>query len=46
MDWDIRLRVEDENRPVLGELIQAHDIAGDGLVYRDENVGMSRTLLN
>ena len=38
MDWDIRLRVEDENRPVLGELIQAHDIGGDGLVYRDENV--------
>ena len=38
MDWDIRLRVEDENRPVLGELIQAHDIGGDGPVYRDENI--------
>ena len=38
VDWDVRLRVEDEGRPVLGELIQAHDIAGDGVVYRDENV--------
>ena len=38
MDWDIRLRVEDENRPVLGELIQPHDVAGDGVVYRDDNI--------
>ena len=38
MDWDIRLGVEDEGRPVLGDLIQAHDIAGDGPVYRDENI--------
>ncbi len=38
VDWDVRLRVVDEGRPVLGELIRAHDIAGDGPVYRDENV--------
>ena len=38
MNWDVRLRVEDEGRPVLGDLIQAHDIAGDGIVYRDENI--------
>ena len=38
VDWDVRLRVEDEGRPVLGDLIQAHDIAGAGVVYRDENV--------
>ena len=38
MDWDVRLRVADEGRPVLGDLIQAHDIGGDGPVYRDENI--------
>lgn len=41
VDWDVRLRVADEGRPVLGDLIQAHDIAGDGVVYRDENIAVT-----
>jgi len=38
MDWDIQLRIRDEPRPPLADLIRAHDIAGPGVIYRDENL--------
>ena len=38
MRWDIDLRIKDENRVPLGDMIKAHDIAGDGVIYQDENV--------
>lgn len=38
MRWDIELRVQDENRPPLGTLVQVHEIAGPGVVFQDDNV--------
>jgi ribonuclease BN (tRNA processing enzyme) len=38
MRWDIQLRIRDENRPVLANLVRAHDIAKAGVIYKDENV--------
>lgn len=38
MDWDIKLRIRDEHRVPLKDLINAHDIKGDGVIYQDENV--------
>lgn len=37
-DWDIQLRQREEHRPELAQLIKAHNIQGDGVVYQDENV--------
>jgi ribonuclease BN (tRNA processing enzyme) len=38
MRWDIDLKVSDEGRPPLDQLIDAHDIETDGVIYSDENV--------
>jgi len=38
MNWDIQLRIKDENRPALVNLIRAHDIKGEGIIYQDENI--------
>ena len=38
MNWDIQLRIVDEDRLPLGGLINAHDIAGEGVIYQDANV--------
>jgi ribonuclease BN (tRNA processing enzyme) len=38
MDWDIQLRIRDENRPAFATLVRAHDISHEGVIYQDENV--------
>src|SRR5699024_12858131 len=38
MGWDIRLRTEDEDHPLLNDLVHAHTIEGDGEIYSDENL--------
>jgi ribonuclease BN (tRNA processing enzyme) len=38
MDGEIQLRISDENRPPFAPLVRAHNIAGDGVIYQDENV--------
>jgi ribonuclease BN (tRNA processing enzyme) len=38
MRWDVELRVKDEGRPHLEELVNAHEIAGPGVIYEDGNV--------
>ena len=38
MDWDIQLRISDENRPPFAPLVQAHNIAAEGVIFQDENV--------
>lgn len=38
MRWDIELRVEDEGRPHLRDILRPHDIEGDGVVYEDERL--------
>lgn len=37
-DWDVQLRVRDEAKPELSEMIRAHEILADGVIYKDENV--------
>lgn len=41
--WDVELRVKDEERPPLASLVRAHDIAGPGIVYEDDNVRVTAT---
>lgn len=38
MRWDIDVRVSDEGRVPLGDLIRVHDIESDGVIYADENI--------
>jgi ribonuclease BN (tRNA processing enzyme) len=38
IDWDVQLRIVDEGRVPLGDLIKPHDIEGDGVIYEDDNV--------
>lgn len=38
MDWDIQLRISDENRPPFAPLVRAHDIRAEGVIFQDENV--------
>ena len=38
MDWDIQLRIRDENRPPFADLVRAHNIANEGMIYQDENI--------
>lgn len=38
MSWDIQLRIKDENFPPLVNLIRAHDIKGEGVIYQDEHI--------
>lgn len=38
MEWDINLRIADENRVPLKNLVRAHNIPGDGVIYTDENI--------
>lgn len=38
MDWDIQLKIRDEGRLPLKNLINAHNIEGEGIIYQDENV--------
>jgi ribonuclease BN (tRNA processing enzyme) len=38
MDWEIQLRMRDENRPPFAPLVHAHDIAAEGVIYSDGNV--------
>ena len=45
MDWDIQLRVKDENRPPFAPLIRAHDISEEGLLYQDENIKVRAALV-
>lgn len=36
--FDIELRVWDEERRPLGELVRAHDVSADGVVFKDDRV--------
>jgi ribonuclease BN (tRNA processing enzyme) len=38
MDWDIQLRISDENRQPFAPMVRAHDIRADGVIFQDENV--------
>ncbi len=38
MDWDIKLRIRDEGRPPFADLVRAHDVEMESLIYKDENV--------
>lgn len=38
MDWEIKLRISDENRMPFQGLVRAHNILRDGVIYKDENV--------
>ncbi|SIS48245.1 MBL fold metallo-hydrolase [Neptunomonas antarctica] len=38
MDWEIKLRIRDENRVPLQSLVRANNIEGDGVIYKDENI--------
>lgn len=44
--FDIDIRVEDEGRTPLDELIEVHEITKGGVVYRDENVTVTAGLVN
>lgn len=44
--FDIETRVTDEGRPPLGPLIQADDVTEAGLVYEDENIRVTATLVD
>lgn len=37
-DWDVQLRVRDEAKPELAEMIRAHEILTEGIIYKDENL--------
>ena len=38
--FDIDLRIRDEERRPLGELVRAHDITSDGVVFKDDRVSV------
>jgi ribonuclease BN (tRNA processing enzyme) len=44
--FDIATRVADEGRPPLEELIAPHEITGDGVVLRDQNVTVTAALVD
>jgi ribonuclease BN (tRNA processing enzyme) len=44
--FDIATRVADEGRPPLDELIAPHEITGDGVVLRDQNVTVTAALVD
>jgi ribonuclease BN (tRNA processing enzyme) len=43
---DIATRIADEGRPPLGDLLAPHEITGDGVVHRDENVTVTAALVD
>lgn len=45
-EYDIRTRIEDEGRVPLQPLVHAHELVEGGLVFEDENVRVSATLVN
>jgi ribonuclease BN (tRNA processing enzyme) len=45
-DFDISLRTADEGRQPLRELVEAHEISGGGLIFEDERVRVTATLVN
>jgi len=38
MDYDIQVRIKDENRIPFAPLVRAHNIAAEGVIYQDENL--------
>jgi ribonuclease BN (tRNA processing enzyme) len=44
-DYDIRIRIADEGRPPLKDLIAAHEITASGLVMQDENLKVTAALV-
>lgn len=44
-DYDIKTRMADEGRPPLKNLIDVHEISGDGLVMQDKNVKVTAALV-
>ena len=44
-DYDIQIRIADEGRPPLKDLIVPHEITGDGLVMQDDNVKVTAALV-
>jgi ribonuclease BN (tRNA processing enzyme) len=41
MDWDIQLRIKDEGRPPFEDLVHAHDIDHEGIIFQDANVSVT-----
>lgn len=37
-DWDVQLRVRDEAKPELADMVKVREIFQDGVIYQDENV--------
>lgn len=44
-DYDIRTRISDEGRPPLNDLIAAHEIIDDSVVFHDANVKVTAALV-
>jgi len=44
-DYDIRTRMADEGRPPLKDLIDVHEVTGDGVVMQDANVKVTAALV-
>lgn len=44
-DYDIRTRMADEGRPALKDLIEVHEVTGDGAVMQDANVKVTAALV-
>ena len=38
MNWDIQLRIKDEDFPPLVNLVRVHEIKSEGVIYQDENI--------
>jgi ribonuclease BN (tRNA processing enzyme) len=38
MDWDIQLRILDEGRPQFEQMVHAHDVTSEGIIFQDDNV--------
>ena len=45
MRWDVELRVKDEGRPPLADLVRPHEIAGPGVVYEDDKVRVTAAVV-
>ncbi len=45
-EYDIQTRIADEGRPPLKDLIAAHELTSDGLVFQDENVKVTAALVD
>ena len=40
-DWDVQLRVKDEAKPELADMIKVHEITTEGIIYKDEKLSVT-----